>query len=127
MAAALSCRLAAASCFAFDSVDLSGRVAPSGGVTRLDLVGRAAGLAVDGISAPAIGLSLAVEAEGDDPLADRTLPFAFRAEADAIDVAGRTIPGGEATPLVLIGERHPRPRRDERRDHGRRSTSPAAG
>ncbi len=86
---------------AFDSVDLSGRVAPSGGVTRLDLIGRAAGLAVDGISAPAIGLSLAVEAEGDDPLADRTLPFAFRAEADSVDIAGRTIPGGEATPLVL--------------------------
>ena len=89
---------------AFESVDLSGRIAPSGGVTRLDLVGRAAGLSVDGISAPAIGLSLAIEAEGDNPLADRTLPFAFRAEADSIDVAGRTIPGGEATPLVLTAQ-----------------------
>lgn len=89
---------------AFDSVDLSGRVAPNGGVTRLDLIGRAAGLSVDGVATPAIGFSLAVEADTDDPLADRALDFAFRAEADAIEVAGRTVPGGPAAPLVLSGQ-----------------------
>ena len=89
---------------AFDSVDLSGRIAPSGGVTRLDLIGRAAELSVNGVATPAIGFSLAVEAEGDDPLADRTLPFAFRAEADSVEIAGRTVPGGAATPLVLSAQ-----------------------
>ncbi|HET7716731.1 MAG TPA: translocation/assembly module TamB domain-containing protein [Bauldia sp.] len=85
---------------AFGSLDVSGRIAPAGGVTRLDLIGRTTGLSLDGVSAPAIGFSLAVEADGKNPLADRILPFAFRAEADAVDVAGRTIPGGAATPLV---------------------------
>jgi len=89
---------------AFETVDLSGRIAPAGGVTRLDLIGRAVELSVNGVATPAVGFSLAVEAEGDDPLADRTLPFAFRAEADSLDVAGRTIPGGAATPLVLSAQ-----------------------
>ncbi len=53
---------------------------------------------------PALGLSAAVEADGQDPLADTSLPFAFRAEADALDIAGAHIPGGEATPLVLTGQ-----------------------
>lgn len=89
---------------AFDSVDLSGRIAPTGGVTRLDLIGRAAELSVNGVATPAVGFSLAVEAEGDDPLADRTLPFAFRAEADSVEIAGRTVPGGAATPLVASAQ-----------------------
>mgnify|MGYP000665994065 CR=1 FL=1 len=89
---------------AFDSVDLSGRVAPADGMTRLDLIGRVAGLSTAGVSVPAIGLSLAVEADGSDPLADTTLPFAFRAEADSIDLGGRVIPGGDDTPLVASAQ-----------------------
>ncbi len=90
--------------FAFQSADVSGRIAPRDGVTRLDLIGRAADLSVNGVATPAVGFSLAVEAEGDNPLADRTLPFAFRAEADSLEVGGRTIPGGAASPLVLSAQ-----------------------
>ncbi len=85
---------------ALDSIDVSGRIAPEGGVTRLDLIGNAAGLAFGDVAVPALGFSLAVEAPGDDPLAATGLPFALRAEADALRLGDRTIPGGEDSPIV---------------------------
>src|SRR5690606_440384 len=83
-----------------DTVAVSGRIAPDAGLTRLELTGHAAGLSVAEVAVPGLGFSLAVEAPGGDPLAATSLPFAFRAEADALELGERTLSGGAASPLV---------------------------
>lgn len=87
-----------------DSLSLSGEIKPAESAHRLDLIGRIAGLAVNGIAIPGIGLSLAVEAEGDDPLADESLPFALRVEADAIDLGTTRLTATEAEPLLVTAD-----------------------
>jgi translocation and assembly module TamB len=88
----------------FDSLSLTGRVAPADNAQRLDLTGRVGGLAVGTVKVPGIGLSLAIEAEGKDPLADDKLPFALRLEADAIDLADGRIAATDAAPLLLTAD-----------------------
>ncbi|MCB1489767.1 MAG: translocation/assembly module TamB domain-containing protein [Bauldia sp.] len=88
----------------FDSLSLNGRIAPGEGSRRLDLIGRIAGLSMSGISVPGIGLSLAVEAEGDDPLKVQDLPFAVRVEADAINMPAGNIVATDSQPLLVTAD-----------------------
>lgn len=88
----------------FDSLSLTGKIAPATDGRRLDLIGRVGGLAVGDISAPGIGLSLAAEAQGDDPLTDESLPFALRVEADAIDLPAGRIAATETAPLLVTAD-----------------------
>ncbi len=88
-----------------DTVSFTGTVAPSGDAVRLDLVGRVGGLVSSGVRVPNLGLSLAVEtAAGGDPLAGGRLPFALRAEADAIQTPTGRIESSGGAPLVLTAD-----------------------
>ena len=66
-----------------NTIALTGKVAPTSDAMRLELVGQVAGLQSGAVTIPGLGLSLAVEAKRDDPLAGGALPFALRLEADA--------------------------------------------
>jgi translocation and assembly module TamB len=85
---------------------LNGTVAPSAdkSALRLQLAGTVAGLAVGDTTVPGIGLSLAVEAQGDDPLASTTLPYALRVEADAVETPSGRIVASAAAPIVLSAD-----------------------
>ena len=87
-----------------DSIALSGRITPSGGVQRLELTGRVAGLVTAGIRIPGTGLSLAVETEPGAAIAGNRLPFALRVEADAIETATGRIQATGGAPIVLTAD-----------------------
>jgi translocation and assembly module TamB len=86
-----------------DSLSLSGKIAPGNGRVRLELTGRASGFATGTVKIPGLGLSLAIEAPQANPLSAQQLPFAVRAEADAIETpAGRIEVAG--SPIVLTAD-----------------------
>jgi hypothetical protein len=72
------------------SVSITGKVAPAGDVLRLDLAGQVAGLQTGSVMIPTAGVSLAVEAAKNNPLAGK-LPFGLRVEASAIATPGGRI------------------------------------
>jgi translocation and assembly module TamB len=84
-----------------DSVSLNGKGTPSGGVIRLELVGRIAGLQAQGYRVPGTGVSLALESRPDDPSATGKLPFGLRLEADAIDTPNGRVTSAPGKPLLL--------------------------
>ncbi len=87
-----------------ESVTLTGTAAPKGDVIRLELVGRVAGLETNGVRIPGTGLSGAIEARQDDPLAGGKLPFALRVEADAIETASGRVESRTDAPLLLTAD-----------------------
>lgn len=87
-----------------DSADLSGTVAPSGNTIRLDLVGRVAGLDVADTRIPGLGISLAVETAAGNPLGGGKLPFALRAEADAIEGPAGRVEAIAGAPIILTAD-----------------------
>ena len=88
----------------FDSLSLNGRIAPAKDATRLDLTGRVGGLNTGSVAVPGIGLSLAVEADARNPLADDTLPFALRLEADSVNLPDGRIEATDARPLLATAD-----------------------
>ncbi|HVY21397.1 MAG TPA: translocation/assembly module TamB domain-containing protein [Bauldia sp.] len=87
-----------------ESLTLAGKIAPASDRVRMELTGQAAGLATGGVSIPGLGLSLAVEAPRANPLAADKLPFAFRAEADAIETPSGRIASAGGVPVVLTAD-----------------------
>ena len=88
----------------FDSLSLNGRIAPGKDATRLDVTGHVGGLAAGDVAVPGMGLSLAVEADPKNPLADDTLPFALRVEADAVNLPDGRIEATDARPLLVTAD-----------------------
>lgn len=89
---------------AVTSTTLAGTVARSGDVTRLDIRGNVAGLSVGDTRIPALGLSGAMEAEGEDPLAAGNVPFALRLEADSIARGDLRIDAAAGRPIVVTAD-----------------------
>ncbi len=87
-----------------ETLSLTGKAAPSGNVVRLELVGRVAGLQSNDTHIPGAGVSLAIEARQDDPLAGGKLPFGLRIEADAIETATGRLASSAEAPLVLTAD-----------------------
>ena len=87
-----------------DRVSLSGTVAPSGDIIRLDLTGNIAGLTLGEFSVPATGLSLAVESNASDPLSGGQLPFALRLETDTIRTPSGQIGGSSAEQILATAQ-----------------------
>ena len=87
-----------------ERLSLSGTVAPSNDVIRLELVGRIAGLETRGVHVPGLGLSLAVETRNGDPLAGAPLPFAVRVEADAVETTSGKLVSTAQSPLVVTAD-----------------------
>ena len=87
-----------------ETLSLTGKAAPSGNVVRLELVGRVAGLQSNDTRIPGAGVSLAIEARQDDPLAGGKLPFGLRIEADAIETATGRLASSAEAPLVLTAD-----------------------
>jgi len=88
----------------FDNLSLNGRIAPSKDATRLDLTGRVGRLVAGEVAVPGIGMSLAVEADAGNPLADDTLPFALRVEADAVNLPDGRIAATDTRPLLVTAD-----------------------
>ncbi|MEJ0011557.1 MAG: translocation/assembly module TamB domain-containing protein [Bauldia sp.] len=84
-----------------ENLALTGKVAPSGDRVRMELAGRATGLATGAVTIPGLGLSLAVEAPKANPLAAGQLPFAARVEADAVQTATGRIESVGGSPVIL--------------------------
>jgi translocation and assembly module TamB len=87
-----------------ESLTLAGKVAPSSDRVRMELTGQAAGLTTSGVTIPGLGLSLAVEAPQANPLAAAQLPFALRAEADAVQTASGRIESAGGAPVILTAD-----------------------
>ncbi len=87
-----------------ENLAMTGKVAPSGDRIRMELIGRATGLATGAVTIPGLGLSLAVEAPKANPLAAGELPFAARIEADAVQTATGRIESVGGSPVILDAE-----------------------
>lgn len=87
-----------------NTISLTGKVTPTAEAMRLELVGQIAGLQGGAVTIPGLGLSLAVEAKRDDPLAGGALPFALRVEADAVQTATGRIESVGGAPLILTAD-----------------------
>lgn len=87
-----------------NTIALTGKVAPTSDAMRLELVGQIAGLQSGEVTIPGLGLSLAVEAKRDDPLAGGALPYALRLEADAVQTATGRIESVGGSPLILTAD-----------------------
>ncbi len=86
------------------SLSLKGKGAPAGDVVRLDLVGQIADLRTDKLRIPGVGLSLAIEARANEPLAGGKLPFGLRVEADAIETPTGRLASSTDAPLLLTAD-----------------------
>ncbi len=86
------------------ALSLNGKVVPSGENVRLDLVGRITALEVAGVAVPAAGLSFAIETASTNPLEATRLPFAFRAEADAIRTENGEVAALTGTPILFSAD-----------------------
>jgi translocation and assembly module TamB len=87
-----------------ETLSLAGKVAPSGNSVRMELTGRATGLNTGVVTIPGVGISLAIEAPRENPLAAGQLPFAARAEADAVQTATGRIESVGGAPVVLTAD-----------------------
>ena len=87
-----------------NTIALTGKVAPTAEAIRLELVGQIAGLESGTVTIPGLGVSLAVEAKRDDPLAGGALPFALRIEADAVQTATGRIESVDGSPIILTAD-----------------------
>jgi translocation and assembly module TamB len=84
-----------------ENLTLTGKVAPSADRIRMELTGRATGLATASVTIPGLGVSLAVEAPKANPLAAGQLPFAARIEADSVQTATGRVESAGGAPIIV--------------------------